>query len=42
VFTGLLSALITGVARKLHQDLAGCVRLIDSTILRLHRLSEDW
>lgn len=42
VFTGVLSAMIGGVSRRLRQGVAGCVRLIDSTTMRLNRLSEDW
>jgi Transposase DDE domain/Domain of unknown function (DUF4372) len=42
VFTGLLSAMMAGLTRKRRQDLANCVRLIDSTTIRLNRLSAEW
>jgi hypothetical protein len=42
VFTGLLSALIGRVGRKLRRDVGACVRLIDSTTLPLNSLSADW
>ena len=42
VFTGLLSVMMAGVARQYRRDLAGCVRLIDATTIRLNRLSEGW
>lgn len=42
VFTGVLSAMIGGVARSLRRDIAGCVRLIDSTTMQLTRLSQGW
>ena len=42
VFTGVLTALIGQVTRKLRRDVGDCVRLIDSTTVQLNRLSEDW
>ena len=42
VFTGLLSLVMASLARRTRQKLADCVRLIDSTSIRLNRLSEDW
>jgi hypothetical protein len=42
VFTGVLSALIPCLTRKLRREVGDCVRLIDSTSVRLNRLSEAW
>ena len=42
VFSGLLSAMLAGLARQRRQKLAECVRLIDSTTIRLNMLSADW
>jgi IS4 transposase len=42
VFTGVLSLVMASLARRTRQKLADCVRLIDSTSIRLNRLSEDW
>jgi hypothetical protein len=42
VFTGVLSALIPQVTRKLRRDVGQCVRLIDSTSVRLSSLSAGW
>jgi len=42
VFSGLLSAMLAGLARQRRQKLAECVRLIDSTTIRLNTLSADW
>jgi IS4 transposase len=42
VFSGLLSALMGRAHRRLRQDLGDCVRLIDSTSIRLTELSARW
>ncbi len=42
VFSGLLSALMGRAHRRLRQELGGCVRLIDSTSVRLSELSAHW
>lgn len=42
VFTGVLSILIPGVTAKLRRGLGDCVRLIDSTTVRLNSLSAGW
>jgi hypothetical protein len=42
VFTGVLSALIPSLTRRLRREVGDCVRLIDSTSVRLNRLSEAW
>lgn len=42
VFSGLLSALMGRAHRRLRQDLGACVRLIDSTSIRLTELSARW
>jgi hypothetical protein len=42
VFTGVLSALIPLATRKLRRDVGQCVRLIDSTSVRLSSLSAGW
>jgi hypothetical protein len=42
VFTGLLSVLIPLVTEKYRRGVGDCVRLIDSTSLRLNTLSGDW
>jgi len=42
VFTGVLSALIPCLTRKLRREVGDCVRLIDSTSMRLNRLSAAW
>ena len=42
VFTGVLSTLMARIGRKHRQELAACVRLIDSTTIRLNRLSAAW
>lgn len=42
VFSGLLSALMGRAHRWLRQELGACVRLIDSTGLRLSELSANW
>jgi hypothetical protein len=42
VFTGVLSALIPLVSGKFRRGVGDCVRLIDSTSLRLNALSGEW
>ena len=42
IFTGLLSVLMQACHRRLRRDLKECVRLIDSTGVRLSGLSGDW
>lgn len=42
VFTGLLSVLIRQFQRGFRRKIAECVRLIDSTSVRLSSLSQDW
>jgi Transposase DDE domain/Domain of unknown function (DUF4372) len=42
VFTGLLSALMLQLQGGYRRKIAECVRLIDSTSVRLSRLSRDW
>ena len=42
VFSGLLSALMGRAHRRLRRDLGECVRLIDSTSVRLSELSARW
>jgi transposase len=42
VFTGVLSALIPLVTQKYRRGVGDCVRLIDSTSLRLNTLSDEW
>lgn len=42
VFTGVLSALIPLVTEKFRRGVGECVRLIDSTPLRLNALSGEW
>jgi hypothetical protein len=42
VFTGVLSTLMAHIGRKHRQELAACVRLIDSTTIRLNSLSAAW
>jgi IS4 transposase len=42
VFSGLLGVLMGRAHRRLRQELSACVRLIDSTGLRLSALSEHW
>lgn len=42
VFSGLLGALMGRAHRRLRQDLGECVRLIDSTSIRLSELSAHW
>jgi hypothetical protein len=42
VFSGLLSALMVQAHRRLRQELGECVRLIDSTSIRLTELSAHW
>lgn len=42
VFTEVLTALMAQVQRGYRRKLDDCVRLIDSTSVRLSRLSEDW
>jgi hypothetical protein len=42
VFAGLLSALMAQLQRGYRQKIGDCVRLIDSTSVRLNNLSGDW
>jgi len=42
VFAGLLASLIGQATGKLARGIGECVRLIDSTPIRLNRLSADW
>ena len=42
VFLGVLAALMPRLSRKLRRDMGACVRLIDSTPLRLSRLATGW
>ncbi len=42
VFTGVLGILMPQISRTLRRGVGECVRLIDSTTLRLNRLSADW
>jgi hypothetical protein len=42
VFTGVLSALMMRLQRGYRRKLGECVRLIDSTSVRLSGLSDDW
>lgn len=42
VFSGVLQALIGQVSRKLRREVGQCVRLIDSTTVRLNSLSAQW
>jgi hypothetical protein len=42
VFTGVLSALIPLVSGKFRRGVGDCVRLIDSTAVRLNALSGEW
>ncbi|HLP66008.1 MAG TPA: IS4 family transposase [Rhizobium sp.] len=42
VFSGLLAALIATAHRRLRQEMGGCIRLIDSTSIRLNKLSANW
>lgn len=42
VFSGLLSALMKQLQRGYQRKIGGCVRLIDSTSMRLNGLSSRW
>ncbi|MEA3072259.1 MAG: hypothetical protein QOD29_3705, partial [Alphaproteobacteria bacterium] len=42
VFAGLLSALMAQLQRGYRRKVGDCVRLIDSTSVRLSNLSGDW
>lgn len=42
VFSGILGTMIGQLSRKLRQDVGACVRLIDSTTVRLNSLSGEW
>jgi hypothetical protein len=42
VFTGLLTALMQQLQRGYRRKIADCIRLIDSTSIRLNGLSGDW
>jgi Transposase DDE domain/Domain of unknown function (DUF4372) len=42
VFTGVLSTLIPHITGKLRRGVGDCVRLIDSTSVRLNSLSSEW
>jgi hypothetical protein len=42
VFTAVLTALMAQVQRGYRRKIGDCVRLIDSTSVRLNSLSEDW
>jgi hypothetical protein len=42
VFTGVLSAMLASVGQQRRRKLADCVRLIDSTTIRLNSLSAEW
>lgn len=42
VFTELLSTLLARASRKMRRGVEACVRLIDSTTVRLSSLSADW
>lgn len=42
VFTGLFAAMVSGLGRSLRREVGETVHLIDSTSIRLNRLSEQW